>query len=111
MLERAGLDVVEATTGEEALEVFQLSEEQGAPFALILMDLQMPVMDGYQAVATIRSFGYTGPIVALSGAVMKDQQERALEAGCSGFISKPIVPANLIETVQEILGEASRHGS
>lgn len=111
VLERAGLDVVEATTGKEALETFQLSEEQGAPFALILMDLQMPVMDGYQAVATIRSFGYTGPIVALSGAVMKDQQVRALEAGCSGFISKPIVPANLIETVQEILGESSRHGS
>jgi signal transduction histidine kinase/ActR/RegA family two-component response regulator len=111
VLERAGLDVVEAATGEEALEMFQRSEQRSAPFALILMDLQMPVMDGYQAVATIRTLGYTGPIIALSGAVMKDQQERALEAGCSGFISKPIVPTNLIETVQEILGEASRQDS
>jgi|GEM_PF-2374002 len=111
VLQRAGLEVVEATTGKEALEAFQLSVDEGEPFAMILMDLQMPVMDGYQAVEAIRSFGYTGPIIALSGAVMKDQQERALDAGCSGFISKPIVPANLIETVQEIIGETSRRGS
>ena len=106
ILERAGVEVVEAVDGRDAIRQFRGKTAAGDPFTMILMDLQMPVTDGYEATESLRSLGYKGPIIALSGSVMTEQKSRAMESGCSGFISKPIDPQRLIELLRGALEEA-----
>jgi PAS domain S-box-containing protein len=101
VLTRSGVTVVEAENGQEALE-----RAQADNFDLILMDMQMPVMDGYTAARRLRDRGLTIPIVALTGNAMKGDEEKCHEAGCSGFLSKPVSLDKLMELVVAVLGEA-----
>lgn len=85
LLERLGLAVTLAENGAVALEQVEHSN-----FDLILMDIQMPVMDGYDATRALRTRGYTLPIIALTAAAMVEDQARALEVGMNGHLAKPI---------------------
>lgn len=96
LLERAGASVVCVSHGAEAVEAVAAAAK---PFDLILTDMQMPVMDGYQAARAIRAAGYTGSIVALTANVSSDERARALAAGCDDFATKPIDRARLVELV------------
>ena len=82
-----GYTVHEASSATKAFEVLQTLQPD-----LILMDINMPEMDGYTLTARIRSLPNMGtvPIVALTANVMKGDRERSLEAGCDGYIQKPI---------------------
>jgi len=82
-----GFTVHEASSATKALEVLQTLKPD-----LILMDINMPEMDGYTLTARIRAMPNMGivPIVALTANVMKGDRERSLEAGCDGYIQKPI---------------------
>ena len=84
-INKLGAEVTIAGDGKQALE---LATSQS--FDLILMDMQMPVMDGVEAVTALRAQGYAGPIVALTANAMKQDKERCLAAGCDNFITKPI---------------------
>jgi CheY-like chemotaxis protein len=100
-LKRAGVaDVELAANGQEAVEAVERSR-----FDLVLMDCQMPVMDGYEAATLIRSREAehgTGhlPIVALTADVMEEARSRCLEAGMDDYLAKPIKPAQLVEAVK-----------
>ena len=100
LLEGAGATVKVANNGREAVEI--LLERPGPPpFDLVLMDLQMPEMDGYQATAKIRSDPRFGnlPIIAMTAHATIEERQRCLAAGMNDHISKPIDPALLFETV------------
>jgi signal transduction histidine kinase/CheY-like chemotaxis protein len=99
ILQKAGHRVEIAGNGREALAA--LSKEPD--FDLILMDVQMPEMDGFEATAAIRlresGSGVRIPIIALTAHAMKGDQERCLDAGMDGYVSKPIRPRELVELV------------
>jgi PAS domain S-box-containing protein len=75
-------------------------------FDVILMDLQMPVMDGFAATEAVRKQGFRGPIIALTAHAMKDTHADCLRVGCTGFLSKPIDSQNLVKTIHRLLQEA-----
>jgi two-component system, sensor histidine kinase and response regulator len=100
LLEGAGATVKVANHGREAVEILS-NGPQPPPFDLVLMDLQMPVMDGYQATAKLRSdprFG-TLPIIAMTAHATIEERQRCLAAGMNDHISKPIDPGMLFDTV------------
>ncbi|MCC5787340.1 MAG: response regulator [Phycisphaerales bacterium] len=95
-MERAGARVIEAENGRRALERVDQAGREKLAFDLILMDMQMPVMDGREAVRKLREGGYTGPIVALTAHSLAEDRARAIEAGCDAYASKPIPAPDLI---------------
>jgi signal transduction histidine kinase/DNA-binding response OmpR family regulator len=101
VLKRAGADVTTAENGRIGADL-----ALQAPFDLILMDMQMPVMDGYMATTLLRQQGLTVPIFALTAHAMKGDEEKCRLAGCSGYVTKPIDADLLLRTVAEALGPA-----
>src|SRR5207247_458535 len=80
--------------------------EAGGGYDLILMDMQMPELDGYAAVARLRAAGYRGPIVALTAHALEDERQKCLRTGCDGFATKPILRRALIEVARSYLAPA-----
>jgi CheY-like chemotaxis protein/anti-sigma regulatory factor (Ser/Thr protein kinase) len=93
-LNRAGAKIDIASDGQRGVEM-ALSEG----YDVVLMDVQMPIMDGITAVRTLRSSGYDTPIIALTAHAMKEEKIRCLEAGYTGFLSKPIQRAELVDAL------------
>lgn len=102
LLRRAGAVVRIVGNGELALEAIQQAEQENNPFAVILMDMQMPVLDGYSAVARLRSNGYDKPIIALTAHAMSGDRERCISAGCDDYEIKPIDMAGLAQKIQRL---------
>ncbi|MCA0374718.1 MAG: response regulator [Gemmatimonadetes bacterium] len=98
LLERAGAAVTVAANGVEALDHLGAAREAGAPFDVLLTDMQMPVMDGYTLARTLRARGDEIPIIALTAHAMGDDRARCLEAGCNEYEPKPIDRARLVAT-------------
>ena len=94
----AGATVSSAPDGRIAVD---LATSQ--PFDLILMDMQMPVMDGYAAAMELRRRGLTTPIIALTAFAMAEDRDKCLAAGCSGYLSKPIDEDKLLTAIREQL--------
>jgi PAS domain S-box-containing protein len=90
LLAKAGLDCEVCENGQQAVEVVLAARADGVPFDLILMDMQMPIMDGYTATRLLRSRGYDGPIVALTAHAMDTERARCIACGCDDFATKPI---------------------
>ncbi len=99
VLERAGYEVTSADNGLAGVELALAAVEEGTPFQLILMDVQMPVLDGYEATRRLRATGYSGAIIALTAHALPSERQRCLEAGCDAFATKPIERLLLLETI------------
>jgi CheY-like chemotaxis protein len=101
VLQRAG-----ATTIDEAEDGKSGSDRALAGnYDVVLMDMQMPVMDGYSAATLLRSKGFTKPIIALTAHAMRGDEEKCRAAGCSGFLTKPIDMDLLVRTVAGAMGD------
>jgi PAS domain S-box-containing protein len=106
LLARAGLLVEVAENGHVAVERVRAAAEEGAPFDLVVMDMQMPVMDGYTAVRTLRQEGFPVAVIALTAHAMRGERERCLASGCDEFASKPIDRADLFAKLARFLPSA-----
>jgi CheY-like chemotaxis protein len=99
VLERRGMEVLTASTGSEALAVL---ESRSRDVAIVLMDIMMPGMDGYETVQAIRAQpGFRRlPILALTAKAMKGDREKCLEAGASDYLAKPVNVEQLLSALR-----------
>jgi two-component system cell cycle response regulator DivK len=95
---------VEAITGTEGVRLARSSKPE-----LILMDISVPELDGWQATSILKADPATAPIqiVAVTAHALPEDEQRSMEAGCDGYLAKPITPANLIAEVDRRLGRTS----
>ena len=100
VLGRAGAIVQGARHGKEAVDILSR-----APVDLVLMDMQMPVMDGYTATRLLREKGFQAPIIALTADAMKGTETRCRDIGCTGFLTKPIDMDKLVNSLTDVLRE------
>ena len=101
VLSKRGYSVVVAVNGREAVEAFERE-----PFDVVLMDVQMPEMDGFEATAVIREKekeeGGHIPIIAMTAHAMKGDRERCIEAGMDEYVSKPIRPQTVVDAIESV---------
>jgi CheY-like chemotaxis protein len=97
LLADLGIRVTSATNGREGVE-----RVNAEPFDLVLMDIQMPVMDGYTATSRLRAAGYDGAIVGLTAHTMSGDRDKCMAAGCDEYATKPIDRAKLVTLITEL---------
>jgi PAS domain S-box-containing protein len=102
----AGAITTAVGNGMEALD--RLLGPTRSDFDLVLMDMQMPVMDGYQASRALRAAGYRGPILAITANAMDSDREQCLAAGCDDYQTKPVHRAAMLRAVRRLLEAAAR---
>jgi PAS domain S-box-containing protein len=100
ILRKAGAEVTVAGNGQAGCDLVREATIRGEPYEVVLMDMQMPVLDGYEATAQLRRGGYRRPVIALTAHAMQGERERCLAAGCDDFLCKPITRTALVDTVR-----------
>ena len=104
LLTQAGVTQVNtAVNGQLGFE-----QTQKNPYDIILLDMQMPVMDGYTAASAMRQAGVTAPVIALTAHAMKGDRQKCIDAGCTDYLTKPIVHAELIEKMSQYCPRPSK---
>ena len=101
-LKMVGADVVIAENGQIAVDLVSAGH-----FDLILMDMQMPVMDGYTATAQLRKQNVTTPIIALTAYAMSDDRNKCLASGCTDYLTKPVQRETLLKVIRHHLGDSA----
>jgi CheY-like chemotaxis protein len=101
----SGYGVAQASNGEEAVELARRLKPD-----VVVMDLSLPVMDGWEAIRRLKSDQRTTriPIIALTGHALAVHSRGALDAGCDAFLAKPCLPDKLVEKVEELLAKPAR---
>jgi two-component system cell cycle response regulator DivK len=101
VLERQGYAISEAANGQEALEKVRAEAPD-----LVLLDLQMPIRNGYEVLGELREDAAyaTLPVIALTASAMQGDREKALAAGFTGYLAKPVTLSHLREEIQRLLG-------
>jgi CheY-like chemotaxis protein len=106
-LVKAGATVTIVADGRLAVEEAMGAAAKGKPYDVVLMDMQMPVLDGYSATSKLRLLGYTRPIVALTAHAMVGDRERCEGAGCDDYLTKPVNRVQLTATVARFAKSAA----
>lgn len=106
-LEETGATVTTAEDGARCLAAVFGAAAANLPFDAVLLDMQMPVMDGYTAAAQLRRAGVPVPVIALTAYAMSGDRDRCLAAGCDDYLSKPVVPAELYAALRRFITPAA----
>ena len=103
ILEHVGFRVIEARDGEEGVS----RAREHLP-DLILMDISIPKMDGWEATQRLKADGNTKqiPIIALTAHALEEDRQKALQAGCDGYLAKPVEPRRVVQEVERFVGPA-----
>lgn len=96
VIKKTGAKIMWAINGEEAIEIYKNNK-----IDLILMDIQMPVMNGFEATRKIKKMNPSIPIISQTAYAMSEDKEKSLEAGCDNYISKPIPSKKLLELISQ----------
>ncbi len=107
ILERAGAFVAVVANGRDVIDQVLTSSASGAAFDLLLLDMQMPDVDGYEVARTLRRQGYSGAILALTADAMPGARERCIEAGCDEYAVKPIDRRAFFEAIGQLTHEVA----
>jgi signal transduction histidine kinase/FixJ family two-component response regulator len=115
LLRKAGAEVVAVEDGNRALDLALATlpghnrrhDDPTRPFDVILMDMQMPVMDGYTATRRLRELGHKGPIIALTAHALAEDRQKCLDMGCDDYLTKPIDRQKLMATVAHWVSRAA----
>ena len=110
LLERNGFRVEVVCDGQSALDAAVDTWRKGQPFDVILMDMAMPVLDGYEATKRLRQLGYEGPVIALTARALSGDRERCLSAGCDDYVTKPVRIRYLVSCIRKHLAARARKG-
>ena len=106
ILEKYGYIVIQARNGQEGIDI----AKENCP-SLILLDIQLPVMDGYDVAKELRKIlGDAVPIIAITSYAMPGDREKALKAGCSDYITKPINPDTFMTNIEQYLSSQAKSG-
>ncbi len=108
-IEDAGGTVLTGEHGQEAIDRIAEAEAAGTPFDVLVIDMQMPLMDGYEAARRLRKMNFDKPIIALTAHAMEGDRETCLAAGCSDYISKPLDGPKFVELLSQYLREKSTY--
>ncbi|MGC3966952.1 MAG: ATP-binding protein [Pirellulales bacterium] len=100
-LKKAGADVTLVDNGRAAVDTVLAADAAGAEFDVVLMDMQMPIMGGYEATSLLRSLGYEVPVIAATAHAMSGDREKCLAAGCNDYVTKPFEREVLLRTIGE----------
>ncbi|MCA9201637.1 MAG: response regulator [Planctomycetales bacterium] len=101
MLEGQVDTVTVVDNGEEAVVELSRGQQEGVPYDIVLMDMQMPVLNGFDATARLRARGFQQPIIALTAAAMHGDREKCLRVGCNDYVPKPIDRQQLLLTISK----------
>jgi len=107
ILRRVGVQLTIVDNGEAVLDSIAAAQAQGTGYDIILMDMQMPIMDGYRATSTLRARGYAGPVLALTAHAMAGDSDSCIRAGCDAVITKPIDRPQFIQTLAAYLARGT----
>jgi CheY-like chemotaxis protein len=103
ILRSAGAEVLVASNGQEAIDLAMSATGSARPIDMTLMDIDMPVIDGVQAIDRLRAAGLRQPIVVCTAAVDDELRQRCFAAGCDAIVTKPISRQRLIDTARQWL--------
>ena len=106
-IEDAGGRATAVSSGEAAIRAIEQAENSD-PFDAVLLDIQMPGMDGYETTRRIRAKGFRTPIIALTAGAMVKDREKCLRAGCDDYLSKPIDRRALIKMIAQYTQNQAR---
>jgi len=98
-VEQAGAVVVTASNGQEGVDRILQSQDNGEHISVVLMDMQMPIMDGYTATRFVRERDIEIPIIALTANAMSEDRQKCLDAGCTDFLTKPLDKLSLLKMI------------
>jgi two-component system, cell cycle response regulator DivK len=103
ILEHVGYRVVEARDGEEGIALARAQQPH-----LILMDISIPKLDGWEATQRLKADGATStiPIIALTAHALEEDRQKAAQAGCDGYLAKPVEPRRVVQEVERFVGPA-----
>jgi signal transduction histidine kinase/ActR/RegA family two-component response regulator len=108
ILSKSGANVTVVENGQLAIVAVYQAEENNQPYDLVLMDMQMPVCDGYEATRRLREAGYRLPIIALTAHAMVEDRDKCISSGCDDFVTKPIQREKLTKTIlKHLLSDVS----
>jgi signal transduction histidine kinase/CheY-like chemotaxis protein len=110
-IEKSGATVEVAVDGDDALRAIERSEGRDEPFDVVLLDMQMPVKDGYTTARELRARGFKQPIIAVTAHAMQGDRQRCLEVGCNDYTPKPLEPRRLLELIAQYCRRPAKRGA